>query len=273
MVSALAAALFAALSPSAFQEAQLGEPAKAQEEPQVDRSGEPFFREVLQGLGKVESLKATIVRYQMDAPGERGNESWTLSLWYQAPKRYRVYTTAVMGESQLHVSDGSTRLRDTLSSGRSVTLEDTPEGMSAGETNDLRSSSSLLVWMLDGDKVFDKIVAKDGAVTVKDEGSGRVVEFRALNLGQARLTLRQAAGSWRPTAIQIERVLSPGESGRSSKTLQVDEVVSWDEPARFEAWVFDVTPPSGFEVRDRRKRKAAGAEEVSSSPVGPVAQW
>lgn len=244
------AALFAAVLAFPLQEAP---------KPPIDRSGEPELRRVLKAMGAKRHVTATIERSAVENRGGVFEADRTTTLFYDGPLRFRVVVTSMWGDSLLYVSDGKTLYFDPLDDTSPAILQEAKETVSASHT-DLAfkgRSFSILFNLLQGEAVFDSLVAADSPITTTGGSRTSTVQFKSKDIGA--VTLFYLADG---TVIRAEYDNKPAREAQHQQFPEwvpkpedpVERELFTFSPGVFAKGAFSAAPPKGRQVMDRRKK-------------------
>lgn len=222
---------------------------------QPDRSGEGLLKELMSQYQK-RMVHWYVGRYDMESANENTNADSTTLFWWGGAMKFRLNQASDMGDGILVVSDGKTLMRDPLSTGMSIALLAAPKTLSDGQGELAPArSGSLLYFLFDGPDALDKVAPATASVKSTTTGNRWTIEVTNEN----RTTTWR--GERQGNQLMVKSVETPA-SGTASLSgapaaLRRD-VVEEEKPLKMEAWLFDPTPPTGYQVQDRRNQPGGG---------------
>jgi hypothetical protein len=228
-----------------------------------DRSGEPALKEILSWAKALDGVHIIVLKQTRDTAETPFYPDDRVDFW-RSGRKFRVEISGYWGDSSYAVSDGKAFLSDSQSEYDPAVIAEAKESMLDSYASIKKTTEDLSPFfdLMAGPEALDKVVDKTAAIKKEaNQGDDELVSYETKKLGSVRLFYREKKGSveldrleYDDFALQMEEYKKDPENNDlpDPGALNRHEIIVVRETPP--SSLFDVKPPKGREVMDKRKK-------------------
>lgn len=242
--------------------------------PAPDRSGEAALKSLLVSMGSLTGMTLQVSQFSRDSATSdfySGNNS---EIYWDGPTKFRVAASNMWGDGSLFVGNGTMVVSDPLDLSQAITVRDFNQTVTASVTElALKGGWQLVaIYLLDGEKSFDKLVLKESsvradsstsAITVTRSPFGTLTIYWFESKGR-KIVSKVEYDNW-DSKVDLHNRFPEWVDMPSAGTLDVEMFRYLSLNKKLSPMLFDTRLPKGATISDERKKKPATRVPIRSS--------